>query len=257
MTLKYLPDNSNIWFISCWYLLVAFFHSGCDCSGSQWNEWVSWIFWILYYKTLNSTSSFLVCILPLRCSKRAEWVYIFSLALCKCGTLIHSDLWQMGGVEVQFHWVSWNLTSAGGALGQTDVFLWEIPADTRGLVVPSVHHFFPPLDVSSLLDPLTLEWGCEAEWWWDSLSNKSRPHWYHLGRAVKAPSAFVGQKVNYQLPTKPCRHPSGRRSRNFACFSQVRVGRLSHCLALLTPLAGEIEPLLSDMPVLGLGNWNS
>ena len=195
MALKYLPDNSNIWFISCWHLLVVLFHSGCDCSGSQWNEWVFWIFWILHYKTLNSTSSFLVCILTLKCRKWSEWVYIFT----------HVQMWDPDS--------QWFVTDGWGgsavSLGPLKPYQcrwgissdWGFPLrDTRGLVVPSLHHFFPPLDVSSLLDPLTLEWGCEAGWWWDSLPSKSRPHWYHLGRAVKAPSAFVGQEVNINSP---------------------------------------------------------
>ena len=61
------------------------------------------------------------------------------------------------------------------------------------------------------------------------------------GQGSQSTLCFCWARGEYQLPTKLCRHQSGKRIRNFACFSQVRVGRISPCLALLAPLGGEIN----------------
>lgn len=219
VSLKTLLDNPSIWFISSWHLLVIFSHSGCDFSHFWYDECHLFILVILYIIIWNSR----LCLI-LFSVHYPSWgiaqglsggVY-FNFLLCKCGALIHTALWQMGGIEVHFFpWPPWYLASASGTLAQTDIFPLRGPRwhQTKGgckwvrTSATLFPYLLPPL-VASLLFGLT-DMGVRM---WSRVVISPISHhlikslwcqvgveawcisgspWYLLGRAIKANFAFA------------------------------------------------------------------
>lgn len=173
----------------------------------------------------------------LRCSTKAGWICIFHFPLCKCGPLIHTALWLIGGTAVQsLSWFPWYLASASGALAEADFCSeWAqlMPGEGRReakcqLVPPSSHPLLLSLDASSLLGPIDTAVGVwsrvvispTSHWLIKSLLPGGSgglayfwTHYYQLGRAIETPPAFTGQEIEDQYSTQPCWYCRGREIR--------------------------------------------
>ena len=75
--LKFLPDNSNIWFLLMLTSINFLFSFMFDFSGSYYAEWLFIIpstFWKLYYETRDAIYSlFYQSVHLLRCSSHTRW----------------------------------------------------------------------------------------------------------------------------------------------------------------------------------------